>query len=61
MRLFGADGDRDVAFTNSQQCQAELAAHGDRVTLVDVGDLDHNTSAELPVPLVLEFLIEHAR
>jgi acetyl esterase/lipase len=59
VRLFGADGDRDVAFTNSEQCQAELAAYGDRVTLVDVGDVDHNTSAELSVPLVLEFLTEH--
>ena len=60
VRLYGADGDHAVAFANSWQCQAELAAHGDRVTLVDVGDVDHNTSAERSVPLVLEFLTERA-
>ena len=59
-RLYGADGDRGVAFANAQQCQAELAAHGGRVALVDVGDVDHNTSAERSVPLVLQFLTEQA-
>jgi len=32
--------------------------HGDHVRLVDVGDVDHNTSAELSVPQVLAFLTE---
>lgn len=61
VRLYGADGDRGVSFANSRQCQRDLAAHGDRVPLVDVGDVDHNTSAERSVPLALEFLAEHAR
>jgi pimeloyl-ACP methyl ester carboxylesterase len=55
-RIYAADGDDGVAFANSQQCQAELAAHGAQVRLVDVGDVDHNTSAELAVPQVLAFL-----
>jgi hypothetical protein len=61
VRLYGADGDRDVAFSNTEQCQAEFAAYGDRVAAVDVGAVDHNTSAELSVPWVLDFLADNAR
>jgi pimeloyl-ACP methyl ester carboxylesterase len=57
-QIYAADGDDGVAFANSQQCQAALAVHGDHVRLVDVGDVDHNTSAELSVPQVLAFLAE---
>jgi hypothetical protein len=57
-QIYAADGDDGVAFANSQQCQAALAVHGDHVRLVDVGDVDHNTSAELSVPQVLAFLTE---
>lgn len=61
IRLYGADGDRGVVFANSRQCQAALAAHGTPAVLIDVGDVDHNTSAELSVPLALQFLTDHAR
>jgi hypothetical protein len=61
VRLYGADGDRGVVFANSLQCQAALSAHGTRAALIDVGDVDHNTSAERSVPPVLQFLTEHAR
>lgn len=44
-----------MAFTNSQQCQAELAAHGVHADLIDVGDVGHNESAQLSVPKVLDW------
>jgi hypothetical protein len=34
----------DVPIAFSRECRAQLAAHGSRVELVDVGDLDHNGS-----------------
>ena len=55
VRLFGADGDSDVAFADSQQCQAELAKHGVHADLVDVGDVGHNESAMLSVPMILDW------
>lgn len=54
-QIYAANGDDGVAFANAQQCQAQLAAHGDRVKLIDVGNVDHNTSAELATPQVLAF------
>jgi hypothetical protein len=60
-QIYAADGDDGVAFANAQQCQAQLAAHGDRVGLVDVGAVDHNNSAELATPQVLAFFADHAR
>jgi hypothetical protein len=54
-RIYAADGDDGVAFANAQQCQAQLAAYGSQVDLVDVGDVDHNTSAERATPQVLAF------
>jgi hypothetical protein len=58
-QIYAADGDDGVAFANAQQCQTQLAEHGDRVKLVDVGHVDHNTSAELATPQVLAFFTEH--
>ena len=58
-QIYAADGDDGVAFANAQQCQAQLAEHGDKVKLVDVGHVDHNTSAELATPQVLAFFTEH--
>ena len=55
VRIYAARGDDGVAFANAQQCQAQLAAHGSRVEVVDVGDVDHNTSAGLATPQVLAF------
>ena len=56
-QIYAADGDDGVAFANAQQCQTQLAEHGDHVKLVDVGNVDHNTSAELATPQVLTFFL----
>ena len=60
-QIYAADGDDGVAFANAQQCQAQLAEHGDKVELVDVGHVDHNTSAELATPQVLAFFTAQER
>lgn len=57
-RIYAADGDDGVAFANAQQCRARLAEHGAAVPLIDVGGVDHNTSAELATPQVLTFFID---
>ena len=59
--IYAADGDDGVAFANAQQCQTQLAAHGARIKLVDVGHVDHNTSAELATPPVLTLFTAHER
>jgi acetyl esterase/lipase len=54
VRLFAATGDRDITFANSSSCLADLKAHGTRdVSLVDVGAVDHFTSATVALPQVL--------
>lgn len=58
VRIYAARGDDGVAFANAQQCQAHLAAGGSRVEVVDVGDVDHNTSAELATPKVPTFFAD---
>ena len=57
VQIYAADGDDGVAFANAQQCRTQLAEHGDDVELVDVGKVDHNTSAELATPQVLTFFM----
>jgi len=57
VRLFAADGDRDVPIANAQRCQAQLAAHGVHVPLIDVGGVDHNGSAVASVPKVLDWFL----
>lgn len=41
VRLYAASGDPDVAIDYSRRCRAQLAAHGSRVELADVRDVDH--------------------
>ena len=63
VRLFAADGDRDVPIANARVCLAQLHGpreHG-RATLVDVGDTDHIGSAIRSVPLVLDWLLTQDR
>lgn len=57
IRIYAADGDDGVAFANAQQCRTQLAEHGADVELVDVGNVDHNTSAELATAQVLTFFM----
>jgi hypothetical protein len=55
VRLYAADGDRDVPIANARVCQAELRSHGVDVPIVDVGDVDHFGSAMASVPHVLDW------
>ncbi|GIG81174.1 hypothetical protein [Planotetraspora kaengkrachanensis] len=55
VRLYGATGDRDVAFANAEHCLRDLRSHGADVSLTNVGDVDHNTSAFRSLPLVLRW------
>ncbi|WP_104815585.1 S9 family peptidase [Kitasatospora sp. MMS16-BH015] len=52
VRLFAADGDHSVAYLNSEHCARDLAAHGARVTLTDVGTVDHSPSRRAALPQV---------
>jgi hypothetical protein len=54
VRLYAADGDRDVPNANARVCLSQL--HG-RATLVDVGDTDHTGSAIRAVPFVLDWFV----
>lgn len=54
VRLFAGTADRDVVFGNSESCQDTLRAHGTRDSqVVNVGEVDHFTSAFLALPQVL--------
>jgi hypothetical protein len=50
VRMFGARGDDEAAYANSERCRREL--RGADVTLTDVGAVDHMTSLVLSVPRV---------
>jgi acetyl esterase/lipase len=59
VRLFAGTADRDVVFANAQNCQADLVAHGTRDSaVVNVGPVDHFTSARLALPQVLTWFNE---
>lgn len=54
VRLYAGTADRDVVFANAQSCQEDLVAQGARDSrVVNVGDVDHFTSAGLALPRVL--------
>ncbi|MEV6699449.1 lipase family protein [Streptomyces sp. NPDC051453] len=53
VHLFHATGDKDVPFTNSQLCGAQLDAKGADFELTDVGDVDHNTTVLKALPHVV--------
>lgn len=54
IRLYAGTADRDVVFENSQSCLADYQSHGTHdVTLVNVGNVGHFTSAAIALPQVL--------
>ncbi|MFI6347192.1 dienelactone hydrolase family protein [Streptomyces sp. NPDC050560] len=55
VRLYAADGDRDVAIANSEHCRAQLAANGVAAPLTDVGDVGHFDSPVLSMPRIAEW------
>ncbi|RAG86524.1 hypothetical protein DN069_06075 [Streptacidiphilus pinicola] len=57
VRLYAADRDTDVAFGNALSCDRSLRAHGVDAPLVDVGHVDHNTSALRSYPRILRWLL----
>ncbi|WP_035804847.1 alpha/beta hydrolase family protein [Kitasatospora mediocidica] len=52
IRLYDADGDRDVAPANTRACQAELASAGVNAPVLDAGATDHNGSALASYPRI---------
>lgn len=54
VRLYAGTADRDVVFSNSENCASDLKARGTRdVKLVNVGETDHFTTAMTALPQVL--------
>jgi acetyl esterase/lipase len=54
VRLYAGTEDRDVVFSNSESCQADLEARGTRDSkVVNVGPADHFTTAMTALPQVL--------
>jgi len=50
VRLYTSTGDRDVTMANTLNCRDQLAGHGTRAEVVDLGDHDHFTTGRLAVP-----------
>ena len=55
VRLYGARGDRQVAFANSEHCAARLRASGADPRIIDVGAVDHFPSTLRATPRVVEW------
>ncbi|MGF1427461.1 alpha/beta hydrolase family protein [Kitasatospora sp. LaBMicrA B282] len=53
VHLFAADGDKDVAYLDSVHCAQQLTADGARVTLTDLGPIEHSPSRVAAMPKVL--------
>jgi hypothetical protein len=54
VRLYAGTADRDVTFSNSENCRTDLLMQGARdVKLVNLGETDHFTSAMTALPQVL--------
>jgi hypothetical protein len=56
VQLFAASGDRDVPIANAFRCRDALTARGATVDLVDLGAVDHASSALRSIPLALDRL-----
>ncbi|MFD0360205.1 alpha/beta fold hydrolase [Nocardia sp. GCM10030253] len=52
VRLYAASGDRSVPYANSEHCLQALRS--DKATLVDLGDIDHGSTARVALPQILE-------
>ena len=55
VRLYAARGDTEVTYLNSRHCQRALDAHGLRVPLINVGNVDHFPSEHLALPRVVRW------
>lgn len=53
VRIYHAAGDQDVPMVNAEFCRRALHQRGARADVVDLGGVDHGTSAELALPRVL--------
>ncbi|WP_035846179.1 alpha/beta hydrolase family protein [Kitasatospora azatica] len=58
VQLFAADGDKDVAYPNSEHCFQALSEHGAQVTLTDVGPVEHSPSRRAALPQVAALFAE---
>ncbi|XXX82457.1 hypothetical protein WMF30_27260 [Sorangium sp. So ce134] len=54
VHLYASAGDRDVPIANAHYCKELLEAQGAEATLVDHGEVDHGTSVNLSLPMVVE-------
>ncbi|MEW9552502.1 hypothetical protein [Nonomuraea sp. NPDC050783] len=55
VHLYGAHGDKEVAFANSRQCLGQLRAAGVKATLTDVGDVPHMATPHRALPEVFRW------
>ncbi|GAA1549277.1 hypothetical protein GCM10009804_02130 [Kribbella hippodromi] len=55
LRFFTGSADSDVPAANAKSCQQKLARRGVPSTITDVGPVDHNRTAELAYPQILDW------
>jgi hypothetical protein len=55
IRIFAANGDKDVTIVNAEHCQASLRSHGVNAPLIDVGATDHVGSAFRSMPQIVRW------
>jgi hypothetical protein len=53
VRIFAASGDQDVPIANATYCRQRVRAAGGTADVVDLGMIDHSTSAPRALPMVL--------
>ncbi|MFJ8039269.1 alpha/beta hydrolase [Kitasatospora sp. NPDC096147] len=55
VRLYAANGDRDVPIANSRSCAADLAKHGVRAAVLDQGPVGHFDTLRLATPQIIRW------
>ncbi|MFE7801505.1 hypothetical protein [Nocardia sp. NPDC057440] len=58
VHLYAASGDRSVPYANSEHCLQALRS--DKATLLDLGDIDHGSTATIALPQILEVFQQQA-
>ncbi len=53
VHIYHASGDSDVSLDHARYCRQQLKSNGARQRLVDVGDVDHNTTVRGAMPQVV--------
>ncbi|MEV5833959.1 hypothetical protein [Nocardia sp. NPDC052112] len=53
VHLYAATGDRNVLYANAEHCLQAMRT--DRVTLTDLGDIDHSATARVALPQILDW------